>query len=116
MEKISIDYAVTEQMNPRDVLIIPASFYWSDVGAWRVIKKELEENPQDNVTRGEHVSVDTKDCLIYGQPKKLIATVGLENMVVVDTPDALLICPKDRDQDVKKIVEQLLERGENDYL
>jgi mannose-1-phosphate guanylyltransferase len=116
MEKISIDYAVTEQMNPKDVLIIPAAFYWSDVGAWQVVKKELEENPQDNVTRGEHVSVDTKNCLIYGQPHKVIATVGLENMVIVDTPDALLICPKDRDQDVKKIVTQLLERGGEGYL
>ncbi len=116
LEKISFDYAITENMDPSDVLIIPAPFVWSDVGQWRVVKEHQEENPGDNVTKGNTVSIDTEDCLIYSKKDKVIATVGLKGMIIVDTDDALLICPKNRDQDVKKIVELLKERGEEHYL
>lgn len=116
MERISFDYAITERMSPSDVLIIPAPFVWSDVGQWRVVKEHQEENSEDNVTKGDTVSIDTEDCLIYSKKDKVVATVGLKGMIIVDTDDALLICPKDRDQDVKKIVELLKERGEEHYL
>lgn len=116
MEKISIDYAITEKMNPEDVRIIPAQFHWSDVGTWTVVKHEQEENPEDNVTKGDNISIDTENCLIYTKPGKTVATVGLKNMVIVDTDDALLICPMERDQEVKHIVEQLEDDGREELL
>jgi len=114
-EKISIDYAIMEKVDPKEVKIIPADFGWSDVGTWESIHDELIKNPGDNVIQANCVSVDTKGSLIKSDnPNKIIATIGLENIVIIDTPDALLICPKDRSQDVKKIV-NLLE-GKNEYL
>lgn len=116
MEKISVDYAIAEKIDSSQELIIPAKFYWSDVGLWQIIKKEQEESKGSNVSRGEHIALDTKNCLIYGKTKKIIATIGLEDMIVVDTDDALLVCPQSRDKDVKKVVEMLEERGEKKYL
>lgn len=116
LEKISFDYAITEKMNPDDVRIIPAQFHWSDVGTWTIVKREQEENPEDNVVKGSNVSIDTENCLIYARPGKTIATIGLRNMVIVDTEDALLICPMERDQEVKHIVETLEKDGREDLL
>lgn len=112
-EKISIDYAIMEKVNPKEVRIIPANFGWSDVGTWESIHDELVESPDENVSDKNHLSLDTKGSLIRtSSSHKLIATIGLENMIVVDTPDALLICPKKRSQDVKKIVNKLEDKEE----
>ena len=70
----------------------------------------------NNLIRADWCGVDTKDTLVYGQKDKIIATIGLSNMVVVDTPDALLICPTGRSQDVKKIVEQIKKSKKEKYL
>ncbi len=106
-EKISIDYGVMEKVDPKEVRIIPGDLGWSDIGTWEAIYDELTTNTDDNLVKADHIGVDTEGSLIYGYPKKLIATVGLKNIVIVDTPDALLICQKGRSQEVKKIVEQL---------
>lgn len=112
-EKISIDYAIMEKVRPEEVRIIPADFGWSDVGTWESIHDELVESAEENVIQANHVSVGTKGSLIKSDnPNKIIATIGLEDMVVIDTPDALLICPKDRSQDVKKIVNLLKDQKE----
>jgi mannose-1-phosphate guanylyltransferase len=112
-EKISIDYAIMEKVKPEEVKIIPADFGWSDVGTWESIHDELVNNPEENVIQAKHVGVDTKGSLIKSDdPNKIIATIGLDNIVIIDTPDALLICPKDRSQDVKKIVNQLKDQKE----
>lgn len=111
LPKISVDYAITEKLDPKDVLIIKAPFDWSDVGLWSALKKLREENPEDNVVEGaEHVSMETDDCLIYGQRGKVIATVGLHDVVIVDTPDALLVCDKNKVEHVKALVEKLKEQ------
>lgn len=106
-DKVSFDYAVTEHLDPQEVLILPATFDWSDVGQWSVVKQRQEENPEDNVTQGEVHCLDTENCIIYGKKGKVIATVGLRDMIVIDTEDGLLICPMGRDGDVKKIVDGL---------
>lgn len=106
-EKISIDYGVMEKVDPKEVRIIPGDLGWSDIGTWEAIFDELTLNPHDNLVKADHIGVDTQGSLIYGHSKKIIATVGLKNIVIVDTPDALLICQKGRSQEVKKIVEQL---------
>lgn len=115
--KMMIDHALFEKLEKSDQLEIPAVLGWTDVGAWNVLKDELADSTEMNVVRGEHVDIDSVDSLIYQTNEgKLIATVGLESMIVVDTPDALLICPKGRSQDVKKIVQELVDKKRTEYL
>jgi mannose-1-phosphate guanylyltransferase len=114
-EKISIDYAIMEKVDPKEVRIIPADFGWSDVGTWESMHDELTDNEKDNVIQANHIGIDTSGSVIKSDnPNKKIATIGLDNIVIVDTSDALLICPKDRSQDVKKIVKGLAD--EKEYL
>ena len=116
IEKISFDYAIMEKIPHDQVLIIKADFFWSDIGMWGAVKKLQEENPEDNVVKGDHVSIDSEDCLIYGKNKKMIATLGLKDVVIVDTDDALLVADKSRDFEIKKIIEKLEEEGREDLL
>jgi len=115
--KMMIDHALFEKLSQGDQLEIPAVLGWTDIGAWNVLKDELSKSDGENVVVGEHVDIDSVDCLVFQTKKgKLIATVGLESMIVVDTPDALLICPKARSQDVKKIVQKLKDEKKEKYL
>jgi mannose-1-phosphate guanylyltransferase len=112
-----IDTAILEKA--KNVLVVKAEFSWFDVGDWSSIHSILSDEPEVNILVGEepytHLEVDTKGCLIHGT-SKLIATVGLRDLVIVDTPDILMICPKNRAQDVKKLVEKLAEEKKHDYL
>jgi len=113
MEKISIDYAIMEKMSPENVLIIKGDFDWKDIGAWDTLHENLmtKTDEKRNLVRGERLNIDTSNSIIYGNNEKLIATVGLEDVVVVDTEDALLICSKSKAQDIKKVIKELEERG-----
>lgn len=114
IKPISIDYGIMEKT--RKILVIPASFDWADVGHWRTVKEILSKTAADNVVRGKHISHDSQGNLIYSYSGKLIATAGLNNTIIIDTEDCLLVCPKDRAQDVKKIVEQLEKKKMKKYL
>jgi mannose-1-phosphate guanylyltransferase len=118
LEKISIDYAVTEKMDPNDVLIIKGDFGWSDIGAWDILFDKLsgESDENKNLVKAHWVGVDTSGSLVYGPANKIIATIGVDDLVIIDTPDALLICPHSRAQDVKKIVEELKAAGKEHLL
>ncbi|MFH1405495.1 MAG: sugar phosphate nucleotidyltransferase [Patescibacteria group bacterium] len=115
LQKISFDYAVTEKMDPKDVLIIKGDFAWSDIGAWDTLHERLSDN-ETNVTKGMCVALDTKGSLIYGPADKLIAVVGMENIVVVDSGDSLLICKKQDAQRVKELITLLQEQGYDQFL
>lgn len=106
-DKISIDYGIMEKIDPKEVRIIPAELGWSDVGTWDSIFSELTRNKENNLVKGKHVGIDTSGSLIYGTKGKLIATIGVKDLVIVETDDAVLICDKKRSHDVKKIVEKL---------
>jgi mannose-1-phosphate guanylyltransferase len=108
----TIDYGVMEGAD--DVSLIPGDFGWSDIGSWSALKEVLEPDAEGNVVRGVHLGIDTSGSLILGG-KRLIATIGLENFVVVDSDDALLICPLRMDQRVREVVEQL-KKGREKYL
>lgn len=115
---VSIDYAVSEKITK--FVCVKGRFNWTDVGDWNEVWKNLPQDQLGNVIegpfgRGEHLGVNSKNNLFF-LDKKLVATVGLENMIVIDTPDALLICPKDDAQGVKKIVEALKEQKLTKYL
>jgi len=112
IEKISFDYAVTEKMDPSDVLIIRGDFGWSDIGAWDSLHDRLCEQERGNVTKGEVVCVETQRSLVYGSENKLVTVVGMDGVVVVDTEDALLVCRMEDAQRLKEVREILQERHE----
>ncbi|MBU0707644.1 NTP transferase domain-containing protein [Patescibacteria group bacterium] len=114
IKPISIDYGIMEKL--KKMLVVPADFIWQDIGHWRSIKDVLSKTETDNVIKGKHIGIDTKGNLIYSLAGKLIATSGVENMMIVDTKDALLVCHKDKAQDVKKIVEQIEKQRKYQYL
>lgn len=104
MKPISIDYGVMERA--RNVYVIPSSFGWDDVGSWLAVERMSTANDAGNVIRGDVVSVSSSRCIVQGDGR-LIAMVGLEDMIIVDTRDALLVCSKDSAGDIKKIPEIL---------
>lgn len=115
--KTSLDYGILEKLKPGQQLDIPADLGWSDVGAWNILKDVVSENSSDNVIKGENTDLSSSDCLIYSLVKdKIIATIGLKSLIIVDTEDALLVCQKDQAAKVKKIVAQLQKQGKNHVL
>jgi mannose-1-phosphate guanylyltransferase len=114
IEPVSIDYGLLEK--EKKMLVVPADFGWADVGHWRAVHDVLARGPDGNVTRGRHLGIDSGGNLLYSFTGKLIATAGLKDMIVLETEDVLLVCPKSRAQDVKKIVEALERRKMKKYL
>lgn len=111
IQKISFDYAITEHMDPKDVLILKGDFDWSDVGAWDVLYNKLASAPGENVTRGAVTALDCEGSLVISETGRTVGVIGLKDMVVVDTPTGILVCPKDRAQDVKKLVAELQKKN-----
>lgn len=104
---VSIDYGILEKET--DLLVMPADFGWQDIGNWRTVRDVLATDDRANVVRGRHVEVDSVGNFIHCPAGKLVATVGVSDFIIVDTGDALLVCPRDRAHEVKRIVEQLKE-------
>jgi mannose-1-phosphate guanylyltransferase len=110
LENISVDYAIleraTQQSGTRQVFVIPAEIGWSDIGSWAAVYELLSKKPGENVFAGPGNALDASGNFLYS-PSKFIAAIGIHDIVVVETPDALLICPRDRAQDVAKVVKHL---------
>ena len=104
---IAVDYAVSEK--EKNLAVIPANLEWRDIGHWQSLKAHLQKSNEDTVVVGKHVGVNTKNSLIINNSDRLIATVGLDNIVVVDTGDTLLICDADQAQELRKLIETLRE-------
>ena len=107
IESTSIDYAVMEKAE--SVAVVPASFDWSDIGSWNALSELVERDEQGNRVRGDAALVDVEDSFIHSEGR-LVAALGLRDMFIIDTPDALLVAHRDRAQDVKRIVQQLESR------
>lgn len=110
---ISVDYGIMEKSS--DVLVISGDFGWNDVGSWENMDVIYDEDENGNILVGNQVNIDTKNTISYSK-KRLITTVGVENLIIVETEDAILVCDKSRAQDVKLIVDQLKAEGKNQYL
>ncbi len=106
---ISIDYAVMEKS--KCVVVVPMDLTWSDVGSWENIYELLEKDEQKNVIRGEVVTYETKNSLIFAE-KRLVTTIGLDEMIVIETGDVVLVASKKESQKVKEIVSQIKGRTE----
>ena len=110
---ISIDYALMEKA--QGVLMGEGNFGWSDVGTWSSLFEVWPKDPKGNALRTESLLLNSESCLVYNR-SRLTALIGVKDLIVVDTPDALLICRKDQDQKVKDIVDLLKKRNKNEYL
>jgi mannose-1-phosphate guanylyltransferase len=117
VDKQTIDYGVME--GAEDVAVIPVDIGWSDVGSWTSLMELLPPDEDGNIVVGPHVGIDTRDTLIFSggdDKKRLIATIGLDGIVIVDTEDALLVCSRGQEQEVREIVRMLESEGERDHL
>jgi len=108
----SIDYAVMEKTN--DAVVVPLSAGWSDVGSWAALHDATESDGHGNVARGDVIVEDSEGCYLYSE-SRLVSAVGLKDHVVVETKDAVLVAPRNRVQDVKKLVARLKERGRYEH-
>jgi mannose-1-phosphate guanylyltransferase len=107
---VSLDVGIMEKAT--GLIVAPANVGWSDVGSWSALHEVLPEDAARNIGVGEALHVDSSGCVTYSTDG-LIATVGVQDLVIVKTADAVLVCPKDRAQDVRKIVEELKKRGDH---
>jgi mannose-1-phosphate guanylyltransferase len=115
MKKISLDYAIME--GAANVAVIPVDIGWSDVGTWATLFEVLARDDQGNATRSSfdgHIQIDTHETLIVSD--RMVVTIGIDNLVIVDTDDAILVCHRDRAQDVRDVVQRLKERGQDTHL
>jgi mannose-1-phosphate guanylyltransferase len=114
--RTTIDYGIMEKADR--IAVVPVSVGWDDVGNWATLSQLLDAGERDNIVHGggHSLLLDTADTYVYTSAGRLVAAVGLEGFVVIDTPDAVLVCPKERAQEVRDIVEQLPKHGLQKYL
>lgn len=113
MEAISIDYGIMEKAN--DIYVIPGVFGWDDVGSWLAVERLRKPDKEGNVLSGNVVKIDVKNCIVEGS-ERLLALIGVENLVVIDTDDVILIGEKDSISDIKSLMIQLKDDDRKKYL
>jgi mannose-1-phosphate guanylyltransferase len=114
LPSISVDYGVME--GAADLACVPAAFGWSDLGSWAAAWDRAVRDRDGNALPADAIAIDTRGCLARVPEGKLVALVGVTDLMVVDTGDALLVCPRERAQDVKRVVETLERRGRRELL
>ena len=116
IRKISIDYGVMEPASLEgDVLTIPGDFGWDDVGSWDMLNVLHDSDAAGNVFLGDVVGVDVSNTTVYSNGRTVTA-LGVDNLIIVETPDAVMVCPKDRAQEVGRIAEHLVSIGHKDLI
>lgn len=109
---ISIDYAVMERAS--SILVVSASFGWSDVGSWKSLGEILPKDASGNVALGEHIALESRGCILW--TRKPVVTFGMEGVILVEEEDLLFLAPKSRDQDIRRLLAHLRETGRTEYL
>ncbi|RMH59179.1 MAG: mannose-1-phosphate guanylyltransferase/mannose-6-phosphate isomerase [Zetaproteobacteria bacterium] len=113
LESVSIDYGVLERAD--NLACVPVDMEWSDLGSWESYWEYMPKDARGNVLAGKVIDIDSSDCLVQGD-KRLVATIDMHDVVIVDTPDALLVCPRQASQRVRDIVDELRRRGSEEYI
>lgn len=113
LSPISIDYGIMERSH--DILMAPATFKWSDLGSWAALDEIIEKDKTGNILKGNTIDIGSQNSTVFAS-ERLIATIGLKDMVVVDTADATLVAPKERVQEVRKVVESLKQTNREEHL
>lgn len=117
LPKEPIDTVILEKLSAQDRFVVPAELEWSDVGNWRTLHDFHRcENGAKNVTRGKVVEINSQNCFVFGHHSKTIATLGLNDIVVIDTDDAILIAHRDYAHEVKQVIEQLKDQEMEELL
>jgi len=111
--KQTIDYGIME--GARRVAVIPVDIGWSDVGSWASLAELWPSDADGNIVVSDHIGLGTHNSIVFGS-KRLVATIGLRDVVIVDTPDALLVCARGREQDVREVVRLLESQGRQEVL
>jgi mannose-1-phosphate guanylyltransferase len=114
LEKISIDYAVME--HARDVLVVQAPYRWDDVGSWLALERLNAQDGQGNTVQGSHIGIKTRNCVVVGDPDRLIATVGVNDLLIIQDGDCTLVAHRSDEGTVKQVVDELRKRGLEKYL
>ncbi len=114
LDKISIDYAVMEKA--ADVAVVEAEFDWDDVGSWTALERHHPQDQAGNTRLGKTLILDGTNCIISTDAKHLVAAVGLDDVIIVHTRNATLVCPKSRANDVKSVVQELERLKQDPYL
>lgn len=109
----SIDYGIMEKA--KDIFVIPCIFGWDDVGSWTALERINKADENGNVIKGNTLNIDTKGCIIESNGK-LIATLGIEDLIIVETDDVVLICKKEKAQDIKSLIKELKVQKLEQYL
>ena len=114
LEKISIDFAVLEHY--ARVLMVQAPFRWDDVGSWLALERMHPQDADGNTVLARHLGVQTRGCVVVGDSDKLIGTVGVDNLLIVQDGDCILVADRRNEASIRKLVEELKRRGLEDYL
>ncbi|MBI2338537.1 mannose-1-phosphate guanylyltransferase [Candidatus Daviesbacteria bacterium] len=107
IEKISFDNAILEKLDPKNGMVLSVDIGWSDIGAWEALKEALAKSEDENVTKGKVELLDSKDSLVFNYNGQMAVGIDLEGMLVINTGDVLLVCPKTAVPKIKKYVESL---------
>jgi mannose-1-phosphate guanylyltransferase / mannose-6-phosphate isomerase len=105
IEAISVDYGIMERS--RRIALIPANFYWTDLGSWDALTEIFPKDKKGNIAHSNTLNVGSQGVCVFSRGNRLVSTIGVNNMIIADTPDALLVCDRNRTQDVKQLVEKL---------
>lgn len=114
LKKISIDFAVME--NYPDVLVVQAPYRWDDVGSWLALERMHPQDAAGNTVLATHSGVATRDCVLVGDADKLIGTVGVDNLIIIQDGDCILVADRKHEGDIRKLVEQLKKQGREKHL
>ena len=114
LDRISIDYAVMEKAT--EVFMVQAPFLWDDVGSWLALERRHPQDADDNTVLANHLGIDTRNCVIAGDIDKLIATLGVSDLIIIQDGDAILVANRHDEAKIKQLVEQLKARGLEKYL
>jgi mannose-1-phosphate guanylyltransferase len=114
LTSISIDHGIME--HARDMRVVPGSFGWFDIGSWTTAYELADKDAAGNAVLGEVSVIDSERCYVRTRSGRLVALIGVQDLVVVDTEDALLIMPRERAQDVRRVVDDLASRAAKKHL
>jgi mannose-1-phosphate guanylyltransferase len=114
IDKVSIDYAVMEHHD--EVLVVQAPYRWDDVGSWLAVERLHPQDAAGNTVLGEHLGFDTKSCVVVGDAGRLVATVGVEDLLIIQDGDCVLVAHRSKEGEVKRIVEELRQKRQEKYL
>jgi mannose-1-phosphate guanylyltransferase len=114
LAKISIDYAVMEKA--KEVLVVEAPYQWDDIGSWLALERRHLQDADGNTVLAQHSGIYTKECVIVGDGDKLITTVGVDNLLIIQDGDAILVADRREEANIKQLVESLKKKGLEKYL